>query len=299
MRTRSKGPLAGFEWLKRGIGTGYRHPKALFGGAALLLVAGLLPTLILLPVQFHAQQAGAPANLSTLGWLMGGSMLVGLLLVPLYAGYLQVLDAAERGLPARALDIFKPYRQGEAWRLLGYGLAMILVYVALFAIINAAAGGGIPSWYVHTLTAQASHQPPPPLPVGIGSAMALSVVVVIFMMGFYAISLGQIALRQRSVSGAIGDGMIGALKNVLPLIVFAVCAILAEIVLLIAFLIAAAMLALIASLVGGWLVLVLLVPLYIALLLAIFTAMFGVMYYLWRDVCGDGIVTDMAPQIAA
>jgi hypothetical protein len=250
-------------------------------------------------VQFHAQQAGAPANLSTLGWLMGGSMLVGLLLVPLYAGYLQVLDAAERGLPARALDIFKPYRQGEAWRLLGYGLAMILVYVALFAIINAAAGGGIPSWYVQTLTAQASHQPPPPLPVGIGSAMALSVVVVIFMMGFYAISLGQIALRQRSVSGAIGDGMIGALKNVLPLIVFAVCAILAEIVLLIVFLIAAAMLALIASLVGGWLVLVLLVPLYIALLLAIFTAMFGVMYYLWRDVCGDDIVTDMAPQIAA
>lgn len=58
------------------------------------------------------------------------------------------------------------------------------------------------------LTAQASHQPPPALPAGFGTAVILAIMLGIFMMAFYAISLGQVALRQRSVFGAIGDGMI-------------------------------------------------------------------------------------------
>jgi hypothetical protein len=46
-------------------------------------------------------------------------------------------------------------------------------------------------------------------------------------------------------------------------------------------------------------VLVVIVPLYIALFLMVFAGMFGVMYYLWRDVCGDDIATGMDPAIAA
>jgi hypothetical protein len=125
------------------------------------------------------------------------------------------------------------------------------------------------------------------------------VVLGIFMMGFYSISLGQVALRQRSVFGAIGDGLIGALKNLLPLLVFAVSLVLVWIVAAIAIVIVAALLALIGKLVGAWLVFALIVPLYIAVLLMMFTVMFGVMYHLWRDVCGDDIVADMALPIAA
>jgi hypothetical protein len=44
---------------------------------------------------------------------------------------------------------------------------------------------------------------------------------------------------------------------------------------------------------------VLLAPLYIALFMGMFMVMFGTMYYLWRDVCGDDIVPDMAEAIAA
>jgi hypothetical protein len=299
MTTRSKGPLAGFGWLNRGISVSYRHPKPLFGGAAFLLLAALLPSLITLPMQLHAINAGTPLSPATFGWATVGSMLLGLLLVPLYAGYLQVIDAAEHGRPARARDIFKPYRQGEALRVIGYGLALIVVYIAILAIVIAATGGGIVSWYMQVLTTQASHQPPPALPHGFGITIALFVVLGIFMMGFYAISLGQVALRQRSVFGAIGDGLIGALKNLLPLLVFAVSLVLAWIVAAIAIVIVAALLALIGKLVATWLVFVLIVPLYIAFLLMMFTVMFGVMYHLWRDVCGDDIVTGMALPIAA
>ena len=299
MTTRSKGPLAGFGWLKRGISVSYRHPKPLFGGAVFLLLACMMPSLITLLMQFHSMQTSTQPSLATVGWTTAVSMLLSLVLVPLYAGYLQVIDAAEHGRPARTRGIFNPYRQGEALRVIGYGLALIVVYVALFGIIIAAAGGGIVRWYMQMLTAQASHQPPPTLPHGFGIAIALFVVLGIFMMGFYSISLGQVALRQRSVFGAIGDGLIGALKNLLPLLVFAVSLVLVWIVAAIAIVIVAALLALIGKLVGAWLVFALIVPLYIAVLLMMFTVMFGVMYHLWRDVCGDDIVADMALPIAA
>lgn len=227
-------------------------------------------------------------------------MLLSLLIVPLYAGYVQVVDAAEQGLPARARDIFKPYRHGEALRLIGYGLALMVVYVAMIGIIIAATGGGIVTWYMQVLTAQASHQlPPTALPDGFGIAMALFTLLGLFMMSFYAISLGQVALRRRSVFGAIGDGLLGALKNLLPLLVFVVSLVLACVVVAVAIALVAVLLALLGKLVGSWLVLVLVIPLYIAMMLMMFAVMFGVMYHLWRDVCGDDIVTGLASPIAA
>lgn len=293
MTTRFNGPSAGWGWLTNGFSAGYRHPKPLLGGAALLMVVCLLPTLVTLPMQFHAIGTGTPQSPAAIVWIMALSMLFGLLIVPLYAGYLQVVDAAERGLPARALDIFNPYRKAEAWRLIGYGLVIMVIYVAVVAIVIAVTGGGIASWYMQVLTAQTAHQPPPALPQGFGTAVALFMVFGLFMMGFYAISFGQVALRQRGVFGAIGDGVVGALKNALPLLVFAVSALLAWIVVAIAFALVAFLLAMLGKLVGTWLIAVLVIPLYIAMVLTMFTVMFAVMYHLWRDVCGDDIVTGM------
>lgn len=288
MTTRSNGPLAGFGWLKRGINVGYGNPKALFGGAALLLLACLLPSLVTLPIQLTAMRAGHPLGMGMFGGIMAVSAIAGLLVVPIYVGYLRVIDAAERGLPARARDIFRPYREGEVLRLAGFGLAIALLYVAMVAIIIAATGGGIARWYMQLISAQLNHQPPPvALPDGFGAAFALFAVFGLFMMGVYAISLGQVALGRRSVLGAIGDGVVGALKNLLPLLVFALSLVLAWIVLVIVIALLAALLALVGKLVGTWLVLVLVIPLYLAVVLMAFAAMFGVMYYLWRDVCGD------------
>ena len=300
MTTRSNGPLAGFGWLKRGINVGYGNPKALFGGAAFLLLLCLLPTLITMPLQFTALRAGTQPDPATFGWIMAISAIAGLLLVPLYAGYLQVIDAAERGLPARARDIFQPYRQGDALRLIGYGLAMAVVYVTVFGAVIVATGGGIARWYMQMITAQANHQPPPDtLPGGFGIAIALFIVLGLFMMGVYAISLGQVALRRRSVFGAIGDGLVGALKNLLPLLVFVVSLVVAWLVLAVVIMLLAALLALVGKLAGTWLVLVFVVPLYLAVMLMLFSVMFGVMYYLWRDVCGDNTAPTAAQSIAA
>ncbi|MFC4525109.1 hypothetical protein ISN76_02575 [Dyella halodurans] len=298
MTTRFKGPSAGFGWLKNGISVSFRHPKALFGGAAFLLLACLLPALITMPMQMHAISTGTPQSPTTVGLIMAFSMLIGLLIVPLYAGYLQVVDAAARGLPARALDIFKPYREGEALRLIGFGLTIGVVYLVVLGLILAVSGGGIVSWYIQVLAAQAAHQPPPGWPQGFGIAMALFTVLILFMMGFYAISLGQVALGRRGVFGAIGDGIVGALKNVLPLLVFALSLVLAWIAVAIAIGLAVLLLTLLSKLVGPWLMIVLIIPIYIAMVLTMFAVTFGVMYHLWRDVCGDNIESSVAMAAA-
>jgi hypothetical protein len=87
----------------------------------------MLPSLLLLSFQFHLLGTGTPPNPAIVNSIMAVSMLIGLLVVTLYAGYLQVIDATARGLPARATCNFNPYRQGGALRLIGYGLALALI----------------------------------------------------------------------------------------------------------------------------------------------------------------------------
>jgi hypothetical protein len=62
-------------------------------------------------------------------------------------------------------------------------------------------------------------------------------------------------------------------------------------VLFIAFIIVVALLAGLLALIGGLvhetLAVILLMPVYIGMLLVMYVVMFGVMYFMWRDVCGD------------
>jgi hypothetical protein len=148
------------------------------------------------------------------------------------------------------------------------------------------------------LAAQASHLPPPGLPQGFGTAMALFTVMGLFMMGFYSVSLGQVALRRRGVFNALGDGYLGAMKNLLPLLVLPASLEVAWIVFVIAIAIVVFVFVLIGMLVGKWLVFAVIIPAYIAMVLVVFAAMFGVMYYLWRDVCGDDPASSAVQTIA-
>lgn len=299
MTIRSRDPSAGFGWMARGVKVAYRHPKGLIGGAGFLVVACLLPSIATMPLQLRAIATSTPVSSAAFGLAMVAGMLIGLLLVPLYAGYMQMLDAVERGAPVRATDIFGAYRAGSALRLIGYGLVLMLIYLVTAGIIIAATGGGLVSWYMQVLAAQASHQPPPMLPTGFFVAMLLFMLLWLFMMGFYSISLGQVALRGRSVFGAIRDGAVGALKNLLPLIVFAVSLMAVWIVISIAMMLVILLLALLASLISVWLMIVLIIPLYIAMLLAGIAVMLSTMYQLWRDVCGGETTPAVPPPFAA
>ena len=302
MALRTNGPMAGFRWLGRGINLGRRNAKAVFGGAAFVLLLAILPSLVTLPLQLGNAAAGEASTTSLL-LVMCISLAAGLLLMPAYVGYVRVIDAAERGIPTRARDVFAPYRQGELWHLVGYGAAMFAVYAVILGGILATVGRGLAGWYMQVLSASQTAHPAlgtlPELPSGIGLTVLLLIVAGLWLTGVYAISLGQVALRNRGIGSALSDGLVGGLKNMLPLVAFAVGFVFAWIALGLVVGVAAAVAVLLAKLVGMWLVVAVAIPLYVGLLLMLIVVMFGTMYHLWRDVCDDGDAPGMAQAIAA
>ncbi len=288
MTTRAKGPGAGFGWLKYGIVNMFRHPKPVFGGAILLGLVCMIPSVITLPMQWSSMMNHTAPGPAVYAWIMGLSLLGGILILPIYGGYLQLLHAVDRNQPARARDIFSAYRGGQAGALIGFGVAMMLLYAIILAAIMLSTGSGLLHWYMDILTASAGQpMPPPSLPSGIGATLALLSVLMLFMMGAYSIALGQVAITRRGVLSAIGDGFAGALKNLLPLLVFVLSFIGFMIVLFIALAIVAVVFGLLGALLGPKAVMVLIVPLDLAFMVVFLAVMFGVMYALWRDVCGD------------
>lgn len=290
MSTRAMGPMAGFRWLMNAINLGRNNPKAVFGAAALSMVLMLVPSLLTVPLQMTGtQSAGRMAAVIAI------SMLFGLLLAPLYGGLLSIIDAAERGRPARATDVFAPYRAGGgAVRMIGFALGMLVVYAAIVAIVLGVVGTGIIHWYTEVLAAQAAKSTTmPALPAGFGTAVALFAVFWLLVMGVYAVGFGQVALAGRSPLAALKDGFVGSIKNLLPLLMLVVGLFVAWIAVALAVIVLVGIAALLAKLVGAWVLFVVAVPVYIALILALYVVMFGVMYFMWRDVCGG---SDMSAE---
>jgi hypothetical protein len=284
------GPMAGFRWLMNAINLGRNNPKAVFGAAALSMLLMLVPSLLTVPLQMTGtQSAGRMAAVIAI------SMLFGLLLAPLYGGLLSIIDAAERGRPARATDVFAPYRAGGgAVRMIGFALGMLVVYAAIVAIVLGVVGTGIIHWYTEVLAAQAAKSTTmPALPAGFGTAVALFAVFWLLVMGVYAVGFGQVALAGRSPLAALKDGFVGSIKNLLPLLMLVVGLFVAWIAVALAVIVLVGIAALLAKLVGAWVLFVVAVPVYIALILALYVVMFGVMYFMWRDVCGG---SDMSAE---
>jgi hypothetical protein len=84
------------------------------------------------------------------------------------------------------------------------------------------------------------------------------------------------------------------LKNVLPIVLLAVMAFIAYLVLVVVVMIVALVIGVIAA-ASKALAALLAIPLVFAFLLGRYVVLFGVMYYMWRDICGDAASTPAAP----
>ncbi|NUS39927.1 MAG: hypothetical protein HOQ02_13010 [Lysobacter sp.] len=287
MGMRASGPAAGWSWLVRGINTGRRNPKAVFGAAALLALCGLVPSAVQLLLQ--ATLKPAPATLLA---LMGATMLVGAVLYPLLCGgFLQVIDAAEAGRPTRATALFAPFRSGQGGaRLVGLGACLLLVYVAVLAAVMLTVGRELGAWYLQVVAQAAAGgaagATPPTLPSGFGATFALLLVFGLFYSGVYAIGMGQAALGGRSALDALRDGFAGAARNLLPMLVLAVCGLVLGVVAALVLGLVVGLVVVVAGLLSKVLAIVLVVPVYLALIVAMYVVMFGVMHAMWRDIAG-------------
>lgn len=290
MQMRAMGPSAGWHWLMRGIDVGRHDPRALFGAAALLTAVALIPTI----VQLLVQNVLGMTSTNVMAALVGFSLLYSLLVMPpLVGGFLRVIDAVENGRATHATAIFEMFGAGHgAPRMIGLALLLMLLVTLVMGAVLLTIGGGIGDWYMQLLAASqsASAGKPPVLPTppdGLGAVVALMMLLGLFLQGVYAIAFGQVALARRPLLAALGDGLLGALKNLLPLLVLLLAAIVLALVIGVVVSLLVLMLGSIGGLVHPALGAILAAPVYLAFILVLYVVMFGVMYHLWRDVASD------------
>ena len=292
MTTRVVSPGRGWSWFRQAINLGRNNPKAVFGAVALMAVIALIPSAVQLLLQ-HGLGLGPEAVMAVIGLTTLASIVVYPLLI---GGLLRVIHAAENGQPTHASAIFDTFHAGSgSGRLIGFGLLMTAIYLGVFLLVVSLFGKDFLDWYWKLITAaqaqQAGGAPMSPemmaLPEGFGRVMGLGSLFALFMGGVYAIGFGQVALGGRSIGAALGDGLGGTLKNVLPIVLLAVLAVVAMIALGLVVGIVGGILALVGGLVHKALGMLLLIPVYIGMLLVVYVVMFGVMYFMWRDICGE------------
>ena len=291
MQTHVKGPAAGWSWLMQAVNLGRNNPKAIFGAVALLALVALIPSVVQLAVQYGLK-LGPNA---TMGVIAVCTLVMVVVYPLLIGGVLRVIDASEKGQATHASALFDTFRSGHGGgRLIGFGVAMFVIYLAVFVAVVALFGQDFFNWYMELLTA--STQPDPAaaqalamqdIPDGFGTVMALGTLASLFFGGIYAIGFGQVALGGRGVGGALADGVAGTLKNVLPILLLAAIVFVALLVFALAMALVAGLLALIGGMVHPALAALLIAPVYLGALLVMYVVMFGVMYFMWRDICGE------------
>lgn len=299
MSTRAMGPGAGWSWLARAVNLGRHNPRAVIGGIALVAALALVPSIL----QMGAQSVLGPNPDVLLAVVALSTLLSLVLLPPAIGGALRVIDAAERGRPAAPTDVFDAFRTGNGGgRLICFGLLMTALYLLVFGTLVGTFGQGLPEWYgqLVQLTVEGGGRPVQPAdipepPAGLGMVVALGLLFGLFLGGAYAIGFGQVALGRRRVLEAVGDGLTGALKNLLPIVVLAILTVVAMFALLLVVGLVGGLLMLVGGLVHPALGMLLVAPVYLAMMLLMYVVMFGVMYHMWRDICGEPVAPPPLP----
>lgn len=300
MTTRGLGPGAGLDWIKRAINLGAGNPRAIFGGAALFIVAIMAAAIVLTLLTGLLATTVATAGAASMAVSLLLTLPLLLVAACLMVGYLRLVHAVESGRAASPLDAFSGFSDMQT-SLRAFALVLVLAVLqnAVLAGFVTLFSPGLAEWYMEVMQMQAAGQAPDPatmvLPDGAGMVMLLVTLLALLVYAVQAIGLGQLALGGRSVGGALSDGFSGTFRNVLPLLVLVLLGIAAAVVAFLGLLLVALVIGLLAKLLGGWIAILLAVPLYIAIVLALVVVSFGVMYHLWRDVTGGAVAAPGVP----
>jgi hypothetical protein len=290
MSIRSVGMAAPFRWLMKSLDIGRRQPGALFGGFALLLVVGLIPSLVQMAIQLGLQPS--PPVMVTVYVVV---MLVSLVIMPpLMAGGFRLIHACETSQTARATDVFSIYRDPPtAVRLVLTALVLMVIYLAVFVGLILMPGGTFFGELMQVaMTTPPGQQPdvtglePPP---GLLLWLLFALFSVVVVGNAYMLAFAQGSLTSRGPLAATRDGFVATFKNLLPLIGFAIVVgivgfVLSFIVLLVLMLVLG-LLAMASPALG----IAIAIPVYLAVVLVFYVVAFAFYYHAWREIFDEPI----------
>ena len=291
----------GLVWFRQAIDLGAKNPRAVFGAAALAIIAlyaAVLALALLMGMLLAGGKTGGQAP--NLGLVMAVALpmtLAVMLLVPvLLGGLMHVIRETEAGRAVRARDVFVPVRSGSGRRLAWLGLVQVALAVLGGVLMVAVAGSDY--WRDYLQAMQAAMQGSNPAVPQPQNGALLFLVQLIFNYFSYGLMLFAIPLMLFS-----GNGLVEALRNALRASVSNVGAnLLAGMLFVGTLLLAAVVVALLASLLGvlgsvihpalGALLMMLTMLGFAGVVLVLVV---GAAYLAWRDTFGDAATPPAAP----
>jgi hypothetical protein len=201
-------------------------------------------------------------------------------------GWFRLCDAADRREAVSALQVLGPYRDGAAWaRLVVFALLAMLTYVVFFGAIVLLFRGAFTE-LMAMQAAQMAGMQPDPNPAVLGKILLMYAVMIpvgSLLQTVYMVGMAEVALRPTSAPVALKDAFATVGRNLVKLLVFGFC-------LLVAFMVLAFVLGLLVALVfvalsflSPVISMVLVGLLYIAALCFIYPLMFAGGFYAWRS----------------
>lgn len=289
---------APFTWIDASVAAIRRDPRTILGAAAMVLLVILVPA-VLQQVVLTVVQPAAP---NTVLAIMAFFMLVNIVLFPpIIGGFFRLLHAREQGQAARVTDIFALFREPDAARrMIATALIFMVVYAAVFVVLNFAIGDGYLIELVKVvMTTPAGKQPVFPTPPnGIVLWFMLIAFVAVIMMTAYNLAMTQAALTSRSPLAAIGDGFVATLRNLGAFVLFYLAMCVAGFVFLLVVGLVVGLIAVLFGFISPILAIIVVAPIYLGLVVVVYAVLFGFNYFAWRDTLGDDTAL-VAQQIAA
>ena len=289
MTTRNVSMGSPFDWLLRALDVGRRNPSALFGGFALLLVVGLVPSVL----QFAGDALVAGNPVVAVGIYLVSLAVSLVLMPPLFGAAFRLLDGCERGQPMSAVGIFDGFRvPGFAVRMIAVALMFVALYLLVIGVLYALLPGKdvLKEIFMRALATPPGGQPDleglPPAPGGMIWWLLGAMFMFLLLGNAYMLAFAQAALGGRGAVDAVTDGFAGAFRNLLPFLGFAIVAMIAGVVVLLIVALLIALVIGVLAAISPMLAVAVAIPLYVLLMLGLYVVIFGFYYHAWRAIFG-------------
>jgi hypothetical protein len=286
MTARSVSMASPFHWLAKAVDVGRKQPRALFGGFALLIAVGMIPSV----VQGLAQALMPGATGLVYGLVIGLSLV---LVPPLTGAAFRLLHDCEAGRPAMATDLFNGYRdRAFAVRMILTSVLLMLGYLAVLTLLFTVVPGKefFAELFARFLAAPPGGEPDlanlPSLPPGFLVWLLAASALMVVLGNAYMLAFAQAALAGQAPVAAVVGGLAATLRNLLPLVGFFLVASIAGFFALLLVGLVFGVLAGVLAMLSPLLATLLVLPLYLLLALAIYVVMFGFYYHAWREIFG-------------
>jgi hypothetical protein len=269
------GAAAPWRWLQQAAALLRAHPRALLGGASLLVAMALLPSVA---TQLLASVLPGVAQVIGIGLLL-------LLFPPLVGGYFRLLHARASGQDWPPGAIFALFQDGASARrlILANIILVSLTMLLVTALATLLGGDALLAFFEQLSRLKPGASQLPPMPAGVLPFVLSMLPVGVLLGATQNLTAVELALGRRSVLGAVAAAAGAAWRNFGALLLLLVPAMFLAFLVFMLGALATVLLAALVSVASAALGQIVLMVYAVLATVVAYALVFGFFYFAWRE----------------